>query len=90
MNLISYLPKERDWGPLSTGLRHLEQWRRILKYSEGYLLLAEYVKVLLGRTVVELGWNNNGKDEIKYTEIFRIFFIFIYNIFNYLRNIFRF
>lgn len=63
MSLISYLPKEIDWGPMTIALRHLERWRKILKYSECYLLLAEYLKNLLGRSVMEIGWADTGKDE---------------------------
>lgn len=65
MNLISYLPKELDWGPMAIALRHLERWRKILKYSECYLLLAEYVKNVLARSVMEIGWLDTGKDEVK-------------------------
>ena len=65
MSLISYLPKEVDWGPMTIALRHLERWRKILKYSECYLLLAEYVKNLLARSVMEIGWEDKGKDELR-------------------------
>lgn len=65
MSLISYLPKEVDWGPMTIALRHLERWRKILKYSECYLLLAEYVKNLLAKSVMEIGWDDKGKDELK-------------------------
>lgn len=65
MNLISYLPKELDWGPMTIALRHLERWRKILKYSECYLLLAEYVKNVLARSVLEIGWTDSGKDEVR-------------------------
>lgn len=66
MNLISYLPKEQNWGPMTTGLRHLEKWRRILKYSECFLMLTEVVKQILKKPVQTMGWNNSGKDEVKY------------------------
>lgn len=65
MNLISYLPKELDWGPMTTGLRHLERWRKILKYSECFLMLTEYVRAILAKSVQEIGWTDTGKDEIK-------------------------
>lgn len=66
MNLVSYLPKEQNWGPMTTGLRHLEKWRRILKYSECFLMLTEVVKQILSKPVASMGWNNSGKDEVKY------------------------
>lgn len=68
MNLITYLPKEQNWGPMTTGLRHLEKWRRILKYSECFLMLTEVVKQILSKPVNVMGWNNVGKDEVKYAK----------------------
>ncbi|XP_059621559.1 leucyl-cystinyl aminopeptidase [Phlebotomus argentipes] len=65
MNLITYLPKEANWGPLTTGLKHLEQWRKILKYSECFFLLAEFVRGILTRSIAGLGWKNNGTDSAK-------------------------
>ncbi|GAB0095617.1 Aminopeptidase [Sergentomyia squamirostris] len=65
MNLITYLPKETNWGPLTTGMRHLEQWRKILKYSECFLMLAEFVRGILTRSIAGLGWKNNGTDSAK-------------------------
>jgi ERAP1-like C-terminal domain len=65
MNLISYLPKEQDWGPMATALHHLEKWRKILKYSECYLMLAEYVRNILSKSIVNLGWVDKGSDEIR-------------------------
>lgn len=66
LKLVSYLPKEQNWGPITTGLRHLERWRRILKYSECFLMLADMVKLILQRPVNVIGWNNSGKEEIRY------------------------
>ncbi|XP_055677821.1 endoplasmic reticulum aminopeptidase 2 isoform X2 [Lutzomyia longipalpis] len=65
MNLITYLPNETNWGPLTTGLRHLEQWRKILKYSECFLMLAEFVREILMRSIAGLGWKNTGTDSAK-------------------------
>lgn len=65
INLISYLPKEKSWGPMITGLKHLEQWRRTLKYSECYLMLSEFVREILGKSAANLGWQNVGSDTIK-------------------------
>ena len=62
---MSYLPKETDWGPMATSLRHLEKWRKILKYSECYLILAEFVRQNLAKSIAEIGWQDTGKDEIK-------------------------
>lgn len=53
---------------MTTGLRHLEKWRRILKYSECFLMLTEVVKQILAKPVIWMGWNNGGRDEIKYSE----------------------
>lgn len=69
MNLVSYLPKEQNWGPMTTGLRHLEKWRRILKYSECFLMLTEVVKQILSKPVSWMGWNNGGKDEVKWVYV---------------------
>lgn len=65
MELMTYLPKEQNWGPMTTGLRHLEKWRRILKYSECFLMLTDVVKSILSKPVSQMGWNNSGKDSIK-------------------------
>lgn len=65
LNLIVYLPKEQNWGPITTALRHLERWRRILKYSECFLMLTEFVKSILQKPVVVVGWTNSGKEEIR-------------------------
>lgn len=65
INLISYLPKEQSWGPMTTGLKHLEQWRRTLKYSECYLMLSEFVRTILSKSAYSLGWNNVGNDTVK-------------------------
>lgn len=53
---------------MTTGLRHLEKWRRILKYSECFLMLTEVVKQILSKPVASMGWNNSGKDEVKYDQ----------------------
>lgn len=50
---------------MTIALRHLEKWRKILKYSECYLLLAEYIKNLLSRSVQEIGWDDKGTDELR-------------------------
>ena len=65
MSLITYLPRERNWGPMTTGLHHLEKWRRILKYSECFLMLSEIVKTILSKPVLWMGWDNGGLDEVK-------------------------
>lgn len=65
MELMTYLPKEQNWGPITTGLRHLEKWRRILKYSECFLMLTDAVKTILSKPVTRVGWNNDGKDSVK-------------------------
>ncbi|XP_053677741.1 glutamyl aminopeptidase [Anopheles nili] len=65
MELISYFPKEKEWGPIVLGTSHLEKWRKILKYSECYLVLAEYVRQNLAKSIQELGWEDKGEDEAK-------------------------
>lgn len=65
ISLISYLPRERNWGPMVTGLKHLERWRRTLKYSESYLMLSEFVRTLLGKAADTVGWKNEGSDQKK-------------------------
>ncbi|XP_055534646.1 endoplasmic reticulum aminopeptidase 2 isoform X2 [Wyeomyia smithii] len=65
MDLISYFPKEQDWGPVLVGLKHLEKWRKILKYSECYLVLAEYIRQNLAKSIQELTWNDTGREELK-------------------------
>ncbi|XP_055384625.1 endoplasmic reticulum aminopeptidase 2 isoform X2 [Condylostylus longicornis] len=65
MNLVMYLPKEKSWGPMTTALRHLERWRRILKYSECFLMLSEFIKLTLNKPILELKWEDLGTDEIK-------------------------
>uniref|UniRef100_A0A182NN63 Aminopeptidase n=1 Tax=Anopheles dirus TaxID=7168 RepID=A0A182NN63_9DIPT len=65
MELISYFPKEKEWGPIVLGTSHLEKWRKILKYSECYLVLAEYVRQNLIKSIQVLGWEDTGEDETK-------------------------
>lgn len=65
ISLISYLPREKNWGPMVTGLKHLERWRRTLKYSESYLMLSEFVRTLLGKASDSVGWKNEGTDQKK-------------------------
>ncbi|XP_049547016.1 aminopeptidase N isoform X1 [Anopheles darlingi] len=65
MELISYFPKEKEWGPIALGTNHLEKWRKILKYSECYLVLAEYVRQNLAKSIQTIGWEDAGEEEIK-------------------------
>ena len=65
MNLTSYLPKEINWGPMVVALKHFEKWRKILKYTECYLLLTEYMKTMLTKSVSFIGWLDNGTDETR-------------------------
>lgn len=65
LDLTSYLPKERNWGPMVVAIKHFEKWRKVLKYTECYLLLTEYIKAMLNKTVVEVGWDDSGSDETK-------------------------
>lgn len=65
MNLTSYLPKEKSWGPMVVALRHFEKWRKILKYTECYLLLTEYMKSMLNKSVNQIGWSDTGTDETR-------------------------
>lgn len=65
LELSSYLPKEKNWGPMVVAIKHFEKWRKILKYTECYLLLTEYIKATLTKTVTEVGWNDTGSDETR-------------------------
>lgn len=65
LNLVSYLPNELNWGPVTTALRHLERWRVILKYSECFLMLSEFVKSILTKPVSIVGWANGGAEEVR-------------------------
>ncbi|KAL9891800.1 endoplasmic reticulum aminopeptidase 2 isoform X2 [Glossina fuscipes] len=60
MNMIQYLPSETKWGPMTLALRHLEKWRRILKYSECFLMLSEFIKMKLSTIIDKIGWNDEG------------------------------
>ncbi|XP_073815531.1 endoplasmic reticulum aminopeptidase 2 isoform X1 [Musca autumnalis] len=62
MNLIQYLPSETNWGPMALTLRHLEKWRRILKYSECFLMLSEFIKMKLSTVIEKIGWNDDGDE----------------------------
>ncbi|XP_049306510.1 endoplasmic reticulum aminopeptidase 2 isoform X1 [Bactrocera dorsalis] len=64
MNMIQYLPSETNWGPMTVALRHLEKWRRILKYSECFLMLSEFIKMKLATVIEKIGWTDDG-DEAK-------------------------
>jgi hypothetical protein len=65
MNLTAYLPKEKSWGPMVVALKHFEKWRKILKYTECYLLLTEYMKTMLTKSVSQIGWADTGSDETR-------------------------
>lgn len=65
LSLVTYLPNELNWGPVTTALRHLERWRRILKYSECFLMLSEFVKSVLAKPVSVVGWANGGAEEVR-------------------------
>jgi ERAP1-like C-terminal domain len=65
LELLSYLPKERSYGPMVVAINHFEKWRRILKYTECYLFLNEYMKATLAKSVKEFGWKDVGSDEVK-------------------------
>lgn len=62
MNMIQYLPSETNWGPMTVALRHLEKWRRILKYSECFLMLSEFIKMKLATVIEKIGWNDDGNE----------------------------
>uniref|UniRef100_A0A1I8PN52 Aminopeptidase n=1 Tax=Stomoxys calcitrans TaxID=35570 RepID=A0A1I8PN52_STOCA len=62
MNLIQYLPSETNWGPMALSLRHLEKWRRILKYSECFLMLSEFIKMKLSTVIEKIGWSDEGDE----------------------------
>jgi hypothetical protein len=65
MNVTNYLPKEKSWGPMVVALKHFEKWRKILKYTECYLLLTEYMKTMLTKSVKDIGWTDKGSDETR-------------------------
>lgn len=66
LNLLTYLPRELNWGPVTTALQHLERWRRVLKYAECFQLLAEFVKAVLLKPTAVVGWQNGiGSEEIR-------------------------
>lgn len=60
--MIQYLPSETNWGPMALALRHLEKWRRILKYSECFLMLSEFIKMKLSTVIEKIGWNDEGDE----------------------------
>lgn len=45
---------------MTLALRHLEKWRRILKYSECFLMLSEFIKMKLSTIIDKIGWNDEG------------------------------
>jgi hypothetical protein len=65
LELTSYLPKEKSYGPMFVAIKHFEKWRKILKYTECYLLLTEYIKSSLLKSVKEIGWSDSGSDETR-------------------------
>lgn len=65
LELTSYLPKEKNYGPMIVAIKHFEKWRRILKYTECYLLLTEYMKITLAKSVKDIGWKDIGSDEVR-------------------------
>ncbi|XP_055850973.1 endoplasmic reticulum aminopeptidase 2 [Episyrphus balteatus] len=65
MNMIPYLPNETKWGPITLAFRHLEKWRRILKYSECFLMLSEFIKTQLASIIEKIGYVDDGDLETK-------------------------
>lgn len=65
LNLTSYLSKEKNWGPMVVALRHFESWRKILKYTECYLLLTEYMRSNLAKSIAQIGWKDEGNEELR-------------------------
>lgn len=65
LEITSYLPKERSWGPMVVAIKHFEKWRKILKYTECSLLLTEYMKAILTKAVSDIGWKDSGTDETR-------------------------
>lgn len=45
---------------MTVALRHLEKWRRILKYSECFLMLSEFIKMKLATVIEKIGWTDDG------------------------------
>lgn len=68
MNMIQYLPSETYWGPMALALRHLEKWRRILKYSECFLMLSEFIKMKLSTVIENIGWNDDGDEATRWVK----------------------
>lgn len=68
--MIPYLPNETKWGPLTLALRHLEKWRRILKYSECFLMLSEFIKIHLTTIIEKIGVIDEGGVEIQLVKRF--------------------
>lgn len=60
MNMIQYLPSETHYGPMALAVRHLEKWRRILKYSECFLMLSEFIKMKISTVMEKVGWIDEG------------------------------
>ncbi|XP_037954281.1 endoplasmic reticulum aminopeptidase 2 isoform X2 [Teleopsis dalmanni] len=65
MGMIQYLPSETNWGPMALAMRHLEKWRRILKYSECFLMLSEFIKMKLSTVIQKIGWGDDGSEAIR-------------------------
>lgn len=62
LEMITYLPAEQNWGPMAVSLRHMERWRRILKYSECFPILTEFVRTMLKKSIGTLGWLDIDSD----------------------------
>lgn len=60
MSMIQYLPSETHYGPMALAVRHLEKWRRILKYSECFLMLSEFIKMKISTVMEKVGWIDEG------------------------------
>lgn len=65
LNLTSYLSKEKNWGPMLVSLKHFESWRRVLKYTECYPLLTEYMRTTLTKSIAQIGWKDVGSEELR-------------------------
>ncbi|XP_055909262.1 endoplasmic reticulum aminopeptidase 2 [Eupeodes corollae] len=65
LNMIPYLQNETKWGPITLAVRHLENWRRILKYSECFLMLSEFIKLQFSSIIERIGYLDEGDIETK-------------------------
>ena len=65
LEMLIYLPREREYAPWYAAVRHLKQWRKILQDTDVLLELDTLTQHLTTKLYNELGWTDEGTHKEK-------------------------